>query len=96
MTSAGESLELIYNQFGIIQVLQRSPISQTSNWSGTFFCCFLQKTGSIVIAFSLTGNISSAISKDSDPIVPSTYSNQIVRNDRLFVLILNNYNDGHI
>ena len=26
-----------YNQFGIIQVLQRSPILQTSNWSGTFF-----------------------------------------------------------
>ena len=21
-------------------------ISQTSNWSGTFFCCFLQQTGS--------------------------------------------------
>ena len=34
---AGESLGLIYNQFGIIQVLQRSPILQTSNWSGTFF-----------------------------------------------------------
>ena len=26
--------------------LQRSPISQTSNWSGTFFCCFLQQIGS--------------------------------------------------
>ena len=23
-----------------------SPIPQTSNWSGTFFCCFLQQTGS--------------------------------------------------
>ena len=28
-------LSLIYNQFGIIQVLQRFPILQTSNWSGT-------------------------------------------------------------
>ena len=40
-----ESLGLIYNQFGIIH-LRRSPILQTSNWSGTFFCCFLQQTGS--------------------------------------------------
>ena len=24
----------------------RFPILQTSNWSGTFFCCFLQQTGS--------------------------------------------------
>ena len=30
-------------QFGIIQVLKRSPIPQSSNWSGTF-CCFLQQT----------------------------------------------------
>ena len=35
-----------YNQFGIIQVLQRSTIPQTSNWSGTFLCCFLRQTGS--------------------------------------------------
>ena len=35
-----------YKQFGIIQVLQRSPILQASNWSGTFFCCFLQQTAS--------------------------------------------------
>ena len=33
---------------GSIQNLQRSPIPQTSNWSGTFFCCFLQQTGSSV------------------------------------------------
>ena len=26
----------MYNQFGIIQVLPRSPIPQTSNWPGTF------------------------------------------------------------
>ena len=32
-----ESLGLKYIQFGIIQVLQRSLISQTSNWPGTFF-----------------------------------------------------------
>ena len=47
--SSGESLGLIYKiytQFGIIQVLQRSLIPETSNWSGTFFCCFLQQTGS--------------------------------------------------
>ena len=43
---SGESLGLIYNQIGIIQVLQMSPIPQISNWSGTFFCCFLQQTGS--------------------------------------------------
>ena len=34
-----ESRGLIYNQFGIIQLLQSSPIPQTSNW-------FLQQTGS--------------------------------------------------
>ena len=33
----------MYNQFGIIQ---SSPIPQTSNWSGTFFCCLLRQTGS--------------------------------------------------
>ena len=26
------------------------PFSQTSNWSGTFFCCFLQQTGSSKIS----------------------------------------------
>ena len=31
-----ESLGLINNQFGTIQVLRRSSIPQTSNWSGTF------------------------------------------------------------
>jgi hypothetical protein len=34
---AGESLGLIYNQFGIIQVLQMSHIPQTNNWSRTLF-----------------------------------------------------------
>ena len=34
---SGESLGLIYNQFGIIRVLQKSPILQTINWSWTFF-----------------------------------------------------------
>ena len=32
-----------YNQFGIIQVLQRSPILQTLNWSGTFFAVSYNK-----------------------------------------------------
>ena len=36
-----------------IQNCQRSPIPQTSNWSGIFFCCFLQQTGSIRV-FSRT------------------------------------------
>ena len=40
---SGKSLGLIYNQFGIIQVLQRSPISQTSNWSGIFFAVSYSK-----------------------------------------------------
>ena len=31
---------------GILQVPQRSPTPQTSNWSGTIFCRFLQQTGS--------------------------------------------------
>ena len=34
---SGESLGLIHDQFGIIQVLQRSPIPQTSNWPETVF-----------------------------------------------------------
>ena len=40
---SGESLELIYNQFGIIQVLERSPIPQTGNWPGTFFAVSYSK-----------------------------------------------------
>ena len=32
-----------YNQFGITQVLQRSPIQQTSNWSETFFAVSYSK-----------------------------------------------------
>ena len=46
------SLGLIYNQFEIMQGLQRPPILQTSNWSGTSSCCFLQQTGSKEIHFS--------------------------------------------
>ena len=38
-----ESLGLLYNQFGIIQVLRRVPIPQTSNWSGTFFAVSYSK-----------------------------------------------------
>ena len=34
------------NQFGILQVLQRSPTPQASNWSGTISCHFLQQTNS--------------------------------------------------
>ena len=42
------------DSYTIIRVLQRSPIPQTSNWSGTFVCCFLQQTGSsIFVSFSL-------------------------------------------
>ena len=37
---------IIQDQFYPIQNLQRSPILQTNNWSGIFFCCFLQQTGS--------------------------------------------------
>ena len=40
------SKRLILNQFWILQVLQRSPTPQTSNWSGTIFGRFLQQTGS--------------------------------------------------
>ena len=40
---SGESLGLICNQFAIIQVLQRSPIWQTSNCSGTFFAVSYSK-----------------------------------------------------
>ena len=32
-----------WNHFGIIQVLQRSPILQTSNWSGTFIAVSYSK-----------------------------------------------------
>ena len=35
---------------GTVQKLQRALIPQTSNWSGTIFCRFLQQTGSIMHA----------------------------------------------
>ena len=44
------SLGIIYNQFGIIQVLQRSPIPQTSNWSGTFFAVSYSKPALEIIS----------------------------------------------
>ena len=34
---------LIYDQFGIIQILHISPIPQTSNWSSTFFAVSYSK-----------------------------------------------------
>ena len=37
-------LLIIQDKSYTIQNLQRSPTPQTSNWSGTFFCCFLQQT----------------------------------------------------
>ena len=44
MDDQGNHLEYIkYNQFGIIQVLQRSPIPQTSNWSETYFAVSYSK-----------------------------------------------------
>ena len=46
---------IIQDQFHTIQNLQRSPIPQTSNWSGTFFCCFLQQTGSSGELLMLSG-----------------------------------------
>ena len=49
-TWSGESLGLIYNQFGIIKVLQRSPIPQISNWSGTFFAVSYSKPALVIIA----------------------------------------------
>ena len=38
-----DSYIYICNQFGITQVLQRSPIPKTSNWSGTFFAVSYSK-----------------------------------------------------
>ena len=37
---------IILDQFGTIKNLQRALIPQTSYWSGTIFCRFLQQTGS--------------------------------------------------
>ena len=41
----GNNLDSYWNQFGILQVLQRSTTPQTSKWSGTIFCRFLHQTG---------------------------------------------------
>ena len=46
---SGELSGLIYNQFGINQVLQRSPIPQISIWSGTFFAVSYSKPALAVI-----------------------------------------------
>ena len=51
-----ESLGLIYNQFGIIQVLQRSPILQINNWSGTFFAASYSKPALLVALLVYTSN----------------------------------------
>ena len=40
---------IIQNQFVTIQNLQRSPIPQTSNWSGTFFAVSYSKLALVVI-----------------------------------------------
>ena len=53
-----ESPGLICNQFGIIQVLQRSPILQTSNWSGTFFAVSYSKPALALNRSSLKPDIS--------------------------------------
>ena len=61
---------IIQDLFGTIQNLQRALIPQTSNWSGTIFCCFLQQTGSTLMivvqpdldtAFSLKGYLNQFI-----------------------------------
>ena len=39
----GNHFDIFLYQFGIIQVLQRSPIPQTSNWPGTFFAVSYSK-----------------------------------------------------
>ena len=38
--------QIIEDQFYTMRNLQRSPIAQTSNWFGTYFCCFIQQTAS--------------------------------------------------
>ena len=40
------SISYSHDQFGTIQNLQSALIPQTSNWSGTIFCSFLQQIGS--------------------------------------------------
>ena len=48
-----ESIGLIYNQFGIIQVLQRSPLLQTSNWPGTVFAVSYSKPALVISTIQL-------------------------------------------
>ena len=42
---------IIQNQFYTIQNLQRPPISQTSNWSGTFFAFSYSKPALVTATF---------------------------------------------
>ena len=58
----GISWALIYNQIEIFQVLQRSPIPQTSNWSGTFFAVSYSKPalGCNIVPFSFSFDYHSA------------------------------------
>ena len=48
----GNQLDSYWNQFGIIQDLQRSPIPQTSNWSGTFFAVSYSKLVLLLVRLS--------------------------------------------
>ena len=57
---------IIQDQFYTVQNLQRSPIPQTSNWPGTFFCCFLQQTGSNTYHVSVYKSLKEATEKHSD------------------------------
>ena len=45
---------LIWDQFGIIQSLQMSPIPQTGNWSGTFLYTQYSK-GALIYTTTLGG-----------------------------------------
>ena len=50
------TITLTYNQFGIIQVLQSSPIPQTSNWSGTFFAISYSKPALVSTRHCIANN----------------------------------------
>ena len=54
----GNQLDSYWNQFGIIQDLQRSPIPQTSNWSGTFFAVSYSK---LALIFRTRSDIGQAV-----------------------------------
>ena len=56
---------IVYNQFGIIQVLQRSPIPQTGNWLGLFLAVSYSKVD-LVHPQIPRPNISSAFNFKND------------------------------